>query len=157
MEAPTNCSHAKPTPCEPGKVLPEQLGRDDLDAWGQSTLVDEGEEGPDVPIIGAGRVRAEASLDANVREELGSQRSDKHGNVPPRVCLLGPEGALASAYVPRLLSRFSRDFRSEPPATVQYKSWSGPISRVLSCASIYLGLRLPTASCGQPGARAASG
>jgi len=35
--------------------------------------------------------------------------------------------------------------------------WSGPISRVLSRASIYLGRRLPGASCGQPGANAASG
>jgi len=37
------------------------------------------------------------------------------------------------------------------------EEWSGPISRVLSRASIYLGLRLPAASCGQPGAHAASG
>jgi len=44
--------------------------------------------------------------------------------------------------------------RDLPPRLAQnrQKGWSGPVSRVLYPASIYLGLRSPAASSGQPGA-----
>ena len=49
--------------------------------------------------------------------------------------------------------------RDLPPRLPQnrQKGWSGPVSRVLCPASIYLGLRSPAASSGQPGALTASG
>ncbi len=49
--------------------------------------------------------------------------------------------------------------RDLPPriSDVGQEERSGPISRVLSWASIYLGLQLPAASCGQPGTDTASG
>ena len=158
VESSSRSRRTETSASQPDEVISQQVRGDRVHLSGGIPLFQEMQERLDVVPIGPSRVRAEAPFHRQIGQEFFRQRlQHKHGNVPPRGGLLGLEDAFPSRHAAGLMLRFQRDFGENAPRTGQYKQWSGPVSRVLSWASIYLGLRLPTASCGQPGAHAASG